>query len=87
MRRRGIGAALLAGVLTLGLTAPALADPAIPGDPQVEEQTEDHAPLADPVVSLPLDRLGGEDRYETSARISWSAFQQGADTVYLARGD
>lgn len=92
MTRRGLAAAVLAGALALALAAPASADPSIPGDPQAEEQTDahgphGHGPHAAPVVTLPVDRLGGANRYETAARISWSAFPHGADTVYLARGD
>ncbi|QDO87374.1 hypothetical protein FNH13_02695 [Ornithinimicrobium ciconiae] len=85
------GAVLLAGVLGLALAAPALADPAIPDpatvDPALTGEIASTTSAAAPVLSLPLDRLSGADRYETSARISWSAFPHGADTVYLARGD
>ncbi|MCK0111991.1 cell wall-binding repeat-containing protein [Ornithinimicrobium sp. F0845] len=91
MSPRRLGAALLAVALAVGMAAPALADPAIPGDPAVDGQpvvapADDHAPLAAPVLTLPVDRLGGVSRYETATKISASIFSS-ADTVYLARAD
>ena len=79
------GAVLLAGVLALGLAGPALADAPIPDDRQ-PESADPVAPAADPVLTAPLDRLGGTNRYETSVAISSSRFAS-AETVYLARAD
>ncbi|USQ80427.1 cell wall-binding repeat-containing protein [Ornithinimicrobium faecis] len=79
------GAVLLAGVLALGLAGPALADAPMPDDRQ-EESADPVAPAADPVLTVPLDRLGGTNRYETSVEISSAQFAS-ADTVYLARAD
>lgn len=76
---------LLTGLLAVGLALPASADPAIPDDPEREAQQRSE-PAASPVLSLPLDRLGGEDRYGTSVAISSAQFSS-ADTVYLARSD
>lgn len=82
---------LLAGLLGLALAGPAAADRAIPepgGSAVLEAEVPGPgAPQAAPVLSLPVDRLSGPNRYATAARISWSAFPHGADTVYLARGD
>lgn len=83
------GAVLLAGVLGLGLAGPGSAGPAsadapMPDDRQQESTTP--APAASPVLTVPLDRLGGTDRYETSVAVSSAQFSS-ADTVYLARSD
>lgn len=78
------GVVALAGVLALGLGGPALADAPIPDDRQ--QESAEPAPAADPVLTVPLDRLGGTDRYETSVEISSSRFAS-AEAVYLARAD
>ena len=83
--RSRAGLVLLAGILTLGLAGPALADAPMPDDRQ-EETGDTVVPGVDAVVSAPVDRLGGENRYETSVKISAAQFSS-ADTVYLARAD
>ncbi|WP_162802205.1 cell wall-binding repeat-containing protein [Ornithinimicrobium murale] len=76
---------LLAAVLALGLAAPASADAPVPDDRQ-QESSDPVRPAADPVFTVPLDRLGGKNRYETSVAVSSAQFAS-ADTVYLARSD
>ncbi|WP_109472560.1 cell wall-binding repeat-containing protein [Ornithinimicrobium cavernae] len=83
--RSRVGAVLLAGALALGLAAPAVADAPIPPDHQPVAPPSTGL-AADPVVRVPVDRLGGANRYETAVAISRGQFAD-ADTVYLARGD
>ena len=54
--------------------------------PAATTTTVTPTPNPAPIATMPIERIAGADRYETSALLSRDAFDPGVDVVYIANG-